>query len=84
MSDWIEKKENWLPGGKRLSRKKIEPVYSIAEIARIAKVDKRTVMKWLTVDENNESIIKMDEWFKLPGNAGIRVKKSAVERILHE
>jgi hypothetical protein len=57
-----------------------EKVYSVAEASRILSVDKRTFMKWLSIDEEDDGPIPFDGWFKLP-NGYIRIREWAVMRL---
>ena len=80
MTPWIEKRrEGWLhygtmneatPDRSRSSGRN----YTVKKVAKILNVDKRTVMKWLEIDdETGDSVIAAEEWFKLPGRGDIRI-----------
>ena len=83
---WIDKKDEldtsggWLRrSGARPARRSVpfEPVYSVAQVAEIFSVDKQTVYKWL-IEEDGDSVIPPDGWYKLPGSGQIRIRHSAV------
>ncbi len=57
--------------------------YSVAQVAKMFGVDKRTVMKWLEEYEG-DSVIPPAGWFRLPRSGYIRIKESAVKALLDE
>lgn len=80
MAQWIEKKENWLPGSERKQPGPEENVYSVAEVADLLKITKPTVMKWLSIDESKLAVIPPNAWFKLP-NGYIRIREWIVLKL---
>lgn len=89
---WLDQKDDMDTSGGRLkrsqppaSRKELEKLYSIAEVARIFKVDKRTIVKWMDFDEDapNEAPIPPDAWFKLP-NGNIRIREWIILKLMGE
>lgn len=88
---WIKKRKgNWLPaahgeerGAQSEKRKEIEKAYSLAEVAAILHVDKRTLFKWMMYDDDpEEAVIPPSEWFKLP-NGHIRIRERIVLKLLN-
>jgi len=86
---WIPKREKssapWIPGSDDppvKKRMRSEPAFTVAEVAKILNVDKRTVYKWLMPDEDNgEAIIPAEGWYKLPRSGYIRIKKWVVAQL---
>lgn len=96
---WIEKKKGWINRKERRTSNVEHPmsnektsrqvqdrpkkVYSVAEVARLLNVDKRTVMKWLDYDEDNPqgAVIPPNAWFKLP-NGYIRIEEWIVLKLM--
>ena len=87
---WIDHKDSMDTSGGCLRRPRShrilqevtppEPTYSVAEFAAIFAVDKRTVYKWLMI-EDGDAVIPPDLWFKLPGTGYIRIRHRAIEVI---
>jgi hypothetical protein len=71
---WIKKREeSWLPtahgakrGEKSAERQPEKKLYTVDEVARIFKVTKKTVYKWMSYeDDPNEAIIPPEAWYKM-------------------
>ena len=87
MTPWIPKKKDWL--GKRAESsypkaERIEKVYSVAEVARLFSIDKKTVFKWMAfeAEDQGEAVIPAEAWFKLP-NGHIRIREWIVLKLLN-
>jgi hypothetical protein len=88
---WIEKRTNWLKAEVRGQRSEGREqrelsvnVYSISDAARVLKVDKRTIMKWMEYDEDDldSAIIPPSAWFKLP-NGYIRIEEWIIIKLMN-
>jgi hypothetical protein len=91
---WIGKHEGWLgeaQGARRKAqeekpevRKPGEKLFTVDEVARIFKVDKRTVFNWMAYDEDPEqAIIPPEAWFKLQHSGHIRIMEWIVLKLLN-
>ena len=83
MSQWLEKKEDWLGKGpgRKIEQSKprpLEGVYSVASVAELMDVGKHYIYKLLNAD-----VIPEDGWFRLHGNGHIRIKAWLVEKLLN-
>jgi hypothetical protein len=82
---WLEKKKNWTIEGGRLKKppargakkKMVARMYSVSEVAELLSVSRRTVFKWLALDDPENAVIPPDAWIKLPSGY-IRIKEAAV------
>lgn len=81
MEKWIPEKTHWLgprPKQRRKAGKKdVDRMYSVQDVAQLMSVSKRTVMKWLSVDEPEFAVIPPEGWIKLQ-NGYIRIREWAV------
>ena len=78
---WIEKKENWLK--KPQTKKETLPMskaYSITEVAKLLSVSRRTIFKWLAIDEPEDAVIPPEAWFRLP-SGHIRIREWVVIKL---
>jgi hypothetical protein len=57
-----------------------ENSFSIGQVARICAVDRRTVRKWLAVDDTRGAAIPRSGWYRLP-NGQVRIKRSSISRL---
>ena len=81
MKPWIEKKEGWLRRGEKAEKpaqavRKVERMFSVAEVAELMAVDPQTVKKWIDAE-----VIPPAAWMRLPGSGHIRVKEWAVVKL---
>jgi hypothetical protein len=93
---WIDKKQGWLgskdrvaePQSRRAAEKKEESgpgqVYSVAQVAKMCAVDKKTIYNWMAFDKDDpgEYIIPPEAWFKLPGG-DIRIREWIIKQLLN-
>jgi len=68
---------------RQFTRRQIEKVYSVAQVAELLSVTKQTVYKFLSLDEPELATIDPVHWFKLP-NGHIRIRQKAVLKLLEE
>lgn len=80
---WIQKHSSWLPKNTPAARREQEAMYTITEVARIFKVSRTTVYKWLDFDDPEEAVIHPNDWFKIP-TGHIRIRRRAVEKLMQE
>jgi len=74
--DQIDTSGGWLrrQGTRPRVRRQItvDPVYTVAEVAQIFHVTRKTVYKWLA-EEDGDAVIPPEGWYKLPGSHYIRI-----------
>lgn len=59
-------------------------MYSVTEVAEIFSVHRDTVIKWLSIDDDDiEAVIPPEAWFKLP-NGHIRIKEWIIQKLMGE
>lgn len=81
---WLKDQKNWLPQTSEVKRKPVKKkvddseTYTIMEFAKIFKVSRQTVWKWLSLDEPEGAVIPPDCWIKLPHSGHIRIKAKAI------
>lgn len=84
---WLEKRtESWL--GERGPQKRRQPgalpqLYSVDDVARMFRVGRRTVYKWLATDAPGEGVVPPAGWLRLPGGH-IRIYEWAVRQLMDE
>lgn len=81
---WLEKRENWIPGKPaQRPRKKMSKVYSVTEVAQILAVSRQTVFKWLSIDEPEYAVIPPEAWFRLL-SGHIRIREWVVLKLQNQ
>lgn len=82
---WIDNKDDFDTSGGRLKSNK-QPAerrpsirtYTVDEVARIFKVSKRTVFKWM-----DGGVIPGNAWYRVPGNGYIRIDEWIILKLLN-
>ena len=80
---WIQKQPHWLPKNTPAARRSQETLYTITEVARLFKVSRTTVYKWLAFDDPEEAVIHPNDWLKIP-TGHIRIRRRAIEKLMQE
>jgi len=79
--NWIKPKKDWIPHQKSPTKKfLVEKAYSITQVAEMLAVSRRTIFKWLSIDEPEYAVIPPDAWFRLP-SGHIRIREWVVIKI---
>ena len=84
-SKWLGEKKSWFKRPASDPPRPIEKTYSVAEVAELFSVEKKTIYKWLIVDEySGDAIIPLKAWFKLPASGHIRIRAWIIEELMQE